>query len=371
MNAAELGIWVEISDPFGVRLAQLDEFLRLAYARTVNEVGVLTLDLAPEVGARLWRRDNRMSIWRHPVGGAVGLETETVWFMAARELILDPSGAWRYRIKAVSAADLLARRIVAYPADSPEASKSGAADDVMKAFVRENLGTLAAAGRDVSALLAVQPDVSLGPSITKGCAWRSLLAVLQEISASTAEMAQPVYFDVIAPYSGALEFRTYRGQRGTDRASNDGNQLILSPGLGTISDGAYTDSHIDEATVIYAAAQGEGEARSVVEASDAVRVGASPFGRMEKLRDARHVSTQSQLEAEADTALYAARARRVFRANIADAAHTRYGVHWRWGDRVLAEFGGETFACHISTISVTVEEGREEIMATLQSEAAL
>jgi hypothetical protein len=290
--------------------------------------------------------------------------------MQKPERIMSENGERRYRITAVAANDLLRRRIVAYAADSAEASKSGYADDVMKAIVRENLEGDAIAARDWSALLTVADDASLGPSISKAFAWRQVLTVLQEIASSAAEQGEPIYFDIVA-VGNILEFRTYYGQRGTDRSQPDLSQLVLSPELGQIAQGSYAENHMDEATHIYAAGQGEGEEREVEEAEDVARVNASPFGRIEQLKDARNVTTTAALQDEANTALYAARPRCVFQASLVDTPQCRYGTHWHWGDKVLAQFEGMTFTCHIASIAVTVENQAETITAALQSDEAI
>lgn len=368
---SELGYWIEVSDPFGERLAQIDEYLRLAYTRTANDVGVLTLDLASTPGEALWRLDGRLGIWRQGAGGLLDLETETVWFMRRYQRVLGNNGERRFRITAVSASHLLDRRIVAYAAGSAQAAKTGKADDVMKAIVRENLGSSATdPARDWSSLVTVAADQSLGPTISKAFSRRRVLTVLGEIAADAAEQGTPMYFDVICPERGELEFRTYSGQRGEDRTPIS-NQLVLSPELGTIADGEYADDYLDEATYIYAAGQGEESERQVEEASDAARIGASPFGRIEQLRDARQVTTTAALEAEAAATLYASRPRRTFRGTLVDTPQVRYGRDWHWGDRVMAQFEGQTFECCINSISVTIENGQETISAALTAEELL
>ena len=67
----DLAYFIEVSDPFGVKTAQVDTFLALDMARSVNDVGVLTLDLDPDMDASQFRLDGRLSVYRQ--GSAVGL----------------------------------------------------------------------------------------------------------------------------------------------------------------------------------------------------------------------------------------------------------------------------------------------------------
>jgi hypothetical protein len=378
-------IW--ISRPDGERLAVLGSFVRLEYRRIVNQSGlhraatrgdVLPLRLvAPAEGLPILQlgRDTRLEIWRTAVGAGLRtawLETDTVWLVQQVRLFREGGSPWLIELGAVPAIALLGRRLVAYPAGSAQASKSGPADDVARALVRENLGTSADdTARELSDWLTVAPDQSRAPVIQKQCARRNLLETLQEVAEASAQAGTPLWFDVVRTHSGRFQFCTYIGARGADRSYPAGlRPVLLSPDTGTLADIEQRLDYADEANVIYAAGQGAESERLVAEASDPARMAGSPFGRRERLLDARHLASPTALAAAAQAALTAARPRRTLRAAVVDMPGMRYGQHWRWGDRVAAVIAGEPVACHIEEVQVTVTEEGEQVRAWLRVEGS-
>ncbi len=369
---SELMTYIEVSTPQGVRIAQLDQWLKLGYARVVNDIGTLVLELDPDSDASIYQRDTRLGVWRQGPNGALTLDTECVWLVRKIKRVLSASGERRLRITAYSDNELLRRRIVAYAAGSTQASKSDYADDMMKAIVSENLGGDATdTDRDISAYLAIESDLGAGQDIDKAFSRRNVLTVLQELADASAEAGTNLYFDVVTPTPGALVFSTYTGQRGDDRTITGNAPLLFSPELGNLADGELEVDYANEVTVVYAAGKGEGEEREVVEMEDTARSDASPFNRIEALRDARHADTTAELTAEGNGFLKAGRPRLTFSGSITDTPQCRYGVEWNWGDKVTVQFEGRQFDAHISSIRVTIAGGKEEIEASLRTDDEL
>lgn len=390
---ANYTIW--ISSPSGERLAVIDRFIRLEYRRVVNRTGmyvaggvrnVLPLNLvllADALPLRFIERDSHLEIWRtkgeaeqRPAGSSYRplrtqeLDTETIWLVRRVRKLLTRDGQRLVELGAVPALAILNSRIVAYPAGSAQASKQGPADDVMKQIVRENFGPAATdPARDVGDWLNVAPDVSLAPVVSRSFARRNVLQVLDELAQASAEAGTPLYFDVVSQAPGQFEFRTYVGARGADHTFPNGiGPVVLAPETGTLAQVDRSDDYEDEYTVVYAAGQGVEAERLVAEAGDSPRIATSPFGRRERLVDARQVGNVNDLLAEARAALVASRPRRTFRASVVSTAGIAYGQHWRWGDRVTAAFEGEIIACHIDEVQVIVEAGRETVQATVRAD---
>jgi hypothetical protein len=122
--------------------------------------------------------------------------------------------------------------------------------------------------------------------------------------------------------------------------------------------------------VVYAAGQGAEDERQVAEASEATHIAAGPFGRRERLLDARHLADLGALSAEARAALPGGLPRHTFTAAVVSAPGMAYGQHWHWGDRVTASFQGERIDCHIDEVHIIVEAGRETVRAWLRAENA-
>jgi hypothetical protein len=380
-------IW--ISTPTGRRLAVLHEFVQLDYRRVVNHSGyydalnvrnILPLRLTVRADAfppNLIERDTRLQLWRtRPTSGtlhAQQLVTETTWFVRQIRSLLTADGQHLIEIGAVPAIDLLASRIVAYAAGSSQASKHGPADDIMKAIVRENLGNSATdPQRSLRDWLTIAVDRAQAPVLRKSFARRTVLDVLAELAAAATAAGTPLYFDIVNATPTRLEFRTYIGARGADRTFPSGVQpVVLSPETGTLTSVERSFDFEDEYSVVYAAGQGAEAERQVVAASDATRTNGSPFGRRERLIDARHIRDTGALLAEARAALVAGQPRRTFRATIVSTPGATYGQHWDWGDRVTAVFDGEQFHCVVDELEISVTPGRETIRAHLRTDDAV
>jgi len=110
---------------------------------------------------------------------------------------------------------LLDQRIVGFALGTPQTEKEGHADDLIKQICRENLQ---ADGREIPNL-TIEKDLGLAPIIKiDNIAWRSVLAVCQEIAQASFEKGVPLYFDLIADINLGLRLKTFVGQRGNDRA---------------------------------------------------------------------------------------------------------------------------------------------------------
>lgn len=120
--------------------------------------------------------------------------------------------------------DLLLRRIVAYDAGTAEAKKNDYADDMMKAYVDENLDAGAVAGRQLPSGLGfeIADDQSAGPTLEYGAERNNLFDVLCDISDRAAEDGTRVYFGVVPIVRNGIvipRFVTRIGQWGADRTS--------------------------------------------------------------------------------------------------------------------------------------------------------
>ncbi len=383
--ATEYTVW--LSSPAGEHVAVLDNFVSLEYTRRVNDTGYrqalfgmvsypLTLVLPhSDWLLRLLQRDYRLEVWRSIGDGLLTLDTETVWFICRVIRRVLSTGERVIEVNAEPAIALLARRIVAYAANSDEAVKAGYADDVMKEIVAENFGSGAGAGRDVSAWLTVDADHSMGAAVVRSFPRRIVLNVLKDLAAASAEAGTPVFFDVVAPRpSKALEFRTYAWVRGTDHSygnSTGATVALLSTETGTLTRVTRgTDWH-DEVTHVYVAGQGAEVARQVVVVGDDARAAQVPFGRREVLQDARHLLMEVSLEDEGLQVLRQRQPESLFDAAIASRnPWSMYGLHWGFGDRVSVEADGEIVTCLVAAVSVSVDRAGERVGARLRVDTA-
>lgn len=367
---------IVLHDPLGVQLAILDSFSVLDYTRIVNSIGALVITLPPTFDSFLFsgtdvRKDNRIAVYRSISGGQFHLDMETIWFTVFGEKVLTADGQRLTKIRCVDAIELLKRRIVAYNSGSSQADKSAtAADNFIKAIVRENLGSLATdTVRDLSAYLTVQADLAQGANVAKAFARRNVLTVCQEVAVASETNGTYVAFDIISGAADALEFRTYTGQRGVDHRYPDGqNPILIGPEYGNLSDVRRGYDHTDEATYIYAGGQGEGASRAIGTASDATRIALSPFNRIERFNDSRLTANATQLADDAAARLRQSEPRATFTGRLIDTPATTYSLHYGFGDFVTAQFENESIDCRIQSIRVKIANGEETIETQLRND---
>lgn len=361
---ADYTIW--LTDSTGVILDIIDDWLLLRYVRALNAIGMLSLILDGNYNISFLKVDGRIIVWRN-VDGKSYIDTDTVWLIRGITRRLEPNGTETIIANAVSANEILSRRIVAEDSDTGQADKSDLADDMMKEIVAESLGSSASTDRDISTYLSIESDTSQGPTVSKEFAKRNVFDVLLEISETTVQAGSPVYFDILAPTHDTLEFRTYRGLRGVDHSFPGGlNPIVLSPDRGNLADIVREYNYQDEITYVYCGGQGVGGAQVFEIAVSSDRINTSVLNRREVFVNAAAARDRFAVLDEAKTALRAGRPKRTFQGQLLDAPGTKYGVNWGFGDKVTAEFRGESLDCTVDGIEVVFQQGRETIRASLR-----
>lgn len=356
-----------LADPDGVARVPLRP-LAYRYRKVLNGLGYLVL--AVRYDEQLCLRlvaDARLEVWRttEALGGPY-LDGGAVWlvrYVAVKRI----GNAQIIEVGCLGANELLRRRIVAYNSEAAQASKSGPADDVMKAIVRENFVSATDATRNWSHF-TVASDVGAAPTVAKSIAWRSVLPVLQEIAQTSTESGTRLYFDVTGGARGAgFVFRTYTYSRGDDRSFPGGTRAVtFSPEWGTLDAALRSDDWSDEVTAVYCGGRGVGSDRLIVQATDRQRIGASPFGRREAWNPAAPASTPDTVTDEAYSRLRDGQPRRSFRGRIVSQPGCIYGVHWGLGDLVSVAFAGEVAAAEVHAVTTSGQGSTEQITAELR-----
>ena len=361
---------IRIQDASGNTLLALDQWQSLDYARTVNNVGALTLRLPPTLALTYFKRDGRIFVYRSIPNMPPRIDLQTYFLITRVQQVLTEQGERYIEIGAMDAMHLLKRRIVAYAAGSSQAVKSAAADDLMKAIVRENLSSSATdTSRQLAAsLFSVTANTSQAPTVAKAFSRRTVLDVLRDVADASATAGTYLAFDVVWNGTG-LEFRTYTKFRGVDHRYPSGtNPVLLSAEAGSLTRASYQVDYTDEVTVAYAGGQGEGTDRVVASSIDTTRATLSPFARCESWQDARQNTSSTAVQDEADAALRAGRPRITFDCTVnADAPGALYGRDYGFGDVVTAQAFGQSVDCRVDGVRVTVTPDSETVAATLRS----
>jgi hypothetical protein len=379
---------INVLDPFGNRVAVLGDSVitKLTYTRTANAVGALTLtvprDLIPE--GRL-TADTRLEVYRRSSGGSARLEGDGPWLVQTVTKGTSGQDGRYWTIKAGSLLTLLDRRVALFYANQANMLRTGPADDVIKQIVLDNLGSNANTGSPVSAGvganpnrdwsstgLAVDSQSSLGPTISKGFAWQNILTTCQAIARDAATQGTQVFFDLVkgAGYStpGWLAFYTYISQRGTDRSAGPG-ALTVSAERGSLGGTLEaTTDWSDMATHVTAGGQGQDAARVINWAFQTALIGASTWGLREVFIDRTQNKDGASLLSEAQAELWRRRPQAVLTGELKSVPSAAYGIDWYFGDKLQAQFEGQSFVAHVNSVTVTLDRGDETIAAKLTSD---
>jgi hypothetical protein len=280
--------------------------------------------------------------------------------------------AWRatkyIEIYAVDCTTVLDTRVVIADSGAAGAKKTAAADDLMKAVVRENLGASAAAARQLpSSLFSVEADTSLGASVTLEFAKDSVLSVCQKAAQASAQEGTPISFDVVLSdlHARTLQFRTFKTTRGQIRT------LVFSEERKSLTNARLVEDYTGEKSFVYANGPGEGALNIKGTAEDTATTALRPMGRREVMIDARKATTQAGCDDEALAWLRNYRPVVSFSADIVNAPSSPYGKAWSFGDQLPVHFEGRAFQCNIESVSVSVTKNTESVSASIRSQREL
>lgn len=354
---------LRLTDAYGVPLAYLAPPDTLDYTARENQPSVLKLTLPNVSDPALFQWDYRIELSRTVTGAPQLLDV-----LLIDRVTVEP---WQLTIEAGGLLGLLGRRIVAYPASDTASysNKTAPADNMMKAIVRENLGTLATdTTRSWSSLISVAADVSAAPSTTRAFAYANVLDTLQKLADESAQNGTYLVFDVVPTGDGStFEFRTYTGQSGVDRRLTTNNGLLLDPELGNVVDTTLDRDYTGIRTYLYAGGQGQQNERTIATASDLTMTALSPFGRVEDFSDARNSNDVNAIQAEAKSALRAAAYRLRFSGTLVEQDGATFGEDYGLGDLVTVSAFGTQFDCRIDNVSIALRDEQETVTSKLVS----
>lgn len=346
----------------GTVLEGPETFISLSYSKSINAPGALTMSILDD-GSRNWANvideDTRIMVWRSANGRPARPDLDATWFVTKAIMNQTQDRKRVFDVAAKSALDLASRRLIAYAAGSAQATVNGAAADMMKRLVTENLGASAGAGRVITGL-SVQANSSQGATVNKQVGWRNLSQSIQEIARDSEAQGTALYFDIVATSPTTLEFRVVLGQPGAIRSSP-----VLSLEAGTLRAASWGFDREGTPNVIYGLGQEFQGARQVVTATHSNST-ATPFSRREESIEARNATTTAQLQAEANAEMQRRKPVDVVVAEVADAEGALYGVHWNYGDRIDVLVNGKRYTCLVEGVQVQVSGAREQIKATLR-----
>lgn len=349
-------------------LQALDKVASCSYARTRNDAGEIEL-VVPDgyYNPSLFQPFGIILVQRTLPGLQPYIDLQTPWFLLdGPTYTLAADGTALAHFTGTDALGLiLASRNIAYNDYNEFTDKLDYAENLLKAVVRENAGSLATdTARDLTgAGFSVASDTPAAQAITPiirmgSFARQPMLKVLQDIAAASAnDPVTPTWlgFDVALAntFTGQLEFRTYVGQRGVDHRQTVGNPpLILSPEAGNLADVEAGSLYRNSVSFMYAAGAGVGSIRAVATAQNDALIALSPYGRREGFTDGSQLVDPDALAALAAGKLYEQRPRNFFAGRIVEADNAIRGVHWDYGDFVTGTYHNITADVRVDKIAV-------------------
>lgn len=342
---------ITFDDPRGSRLAVMDDVYTLNTQKIINNVATLKAEIGTKYDD-LFRPDALIEVWRKSEGTASLFDA---YFIRAwqyeRRYNRERSVIW-----AQSVTQMLTRRIIAYASGSAYTSKNAPLDNMMKAIVRENLGSLATdTDRQLTSLITVAADKGEAPTAPKSFAYRGVLEVLRDISDLSRTKGTRLYFGFRPYFDSAglihFEFFTKVNCLGIDHSTD--KQVIFSPEWGNLVNPKLTFDYRESASVVYAGGQGLEADRIVEEREDVETSKQSPWNRVEEFYNCSgQAETVAEVQASGDARLAEMRPRVSFSGELVDTPAARFSKHWDFGDLVTISYRGLQMPAIINSVAI-------------------
>lgn len=342
---------IELCRDDGTRLKIIDTAGPFQVNTVANNVGSWWLNLPQGFDKTLIARDRRVLFWRRPAGGSMYLEFEGLIRKITTQA--DEYGNVTRVIGGPSLEGLLTGRVVNLPKGWSTSTISAPADNLIKAFVQTQMGTLATTTRQISSsLFSVQSATSSAPTISKSFGWRNVLDVAREACDAARQYGTETYFEMVPTGATTFEFRTMAGQPGSDRTGS-GNALIFGQEYGNLRKPTLIEDWSYEANYCYSIDSNQ----AITTAYDSTRGAYSLFS----MREASVRGTVDDARAK----VVSSRPALTFTGELLSVPRAVYGLDWKFGDRVTITFDGRQFSALIRAVTINVDENGYESITSL------
>lgn len=371
---------IEVITPSGESIDTIDNPISLVAARSYSSVGSAVLTLLPNYDEEFFRYNMRFKLWRTDSKYGKSLFGDTIWFLRK---FINNIGQRHFEIELADALTLLSNPVVAYTAQTPYADKTleelgditysdyYRIDNLMKAYVRENLGASALDATRINPYIVVEQNRNLAPHGEKSASWAKLSSVLSDLARMSAEKGMELFYDLIPQSNNTFLFKVWRDIRGIDRGFSSSESIIFSDENGDLDDVQVTYDYSAMATYCYVLGYDTGPSQVIVEVGNSAIIESDPFGRIEFTANSTDNDVSSVLLADGQAALYGLRPRRVLSAKLSPASSLHYGTDFAYGDRIGVEVGGRRYDCQISAVRAEWKEARELLDIRLDGSESL
>lgn len=362
---------IVLCDLFGIAQEFLDNYSTAEVVLNENDIGALSLVLPDDYNPDLFASGALIYVYRAAVGEGYRLLGDTAFKINGVKFALNEQGEQTIQVEAEGMLAVLRDTAIPYQEGNAYTLKLGAADDLAKAFVRENRGSLATdTARNVTQL-SVAANLTLGAVLLKDqTSKRSVLEVVKELSDQSAMLGTWIGYGLVADdiAAGTFRFETYSVTSDVDRRYPDSpNPLLLGPYYGNVANVELFLDYGEDANVIYAAGSGSGDLQPIATAI-AAEATAGPFARREKVINASAALDATSLADEANGALQAARPKILFGADLVDGDSIRYDVDYRLGTLLTIEYQNRLYDCRISQVAISLAHNSGGEQITIRAE---
>lgn len=362
---------IRVTDALGAFLFETAQFLEIGdnpglhYILSCGLVGALTVTLPPDFNALL-PKDGRIHVMRSVNGGPAQREGESCFLIRK----------WVYgdnytTITALHANHIMWRRCDLYTYAGYVRSTQPA-DDFIKEVWAQNFGSGYAGLRcqntggvaqetqvDLAAYVSAEANETDAPSASMMFNWLNTGEIIRNLCDASTLNGTYLTAEIVAPSESTLELRTYTGQRGTDRTFASGSGLLFTEARGNLANALLTVDATEEITLTYAGGADRDYGRSNEWAVDLTRIAESPFGRIEGFVDSGNVTTDGDVQADADAAVRAGRPVITTSAELQETDQCIRGIDFDYGDLVTVEVQGIQYDMRLDVIEVKWSGGVE------------
>jgi len=368
--------FVKIKTPYNIPVLNVNEFYKLELFRSEFGIGSLYVDFPlKEFMSQNIATEWRLEVYRRTVGGQLVRVGDTQWIVKLVRYKADEQNETYLHILAYDAMYLLDKRIVAYVNGTSYTSKTMPADDMLKAIVRENLGSLATDyHRDLSDWLIVEADSSSAPIVTKSeFGMQKVMPILNDICQLSEAAGTYLSYDIVYDESiGKLVFKTYAQQRGANHGSNSPAPIYLShhtDPVNVMGSGLnYASIEIDatdERSYIYSGRQAQEANVIFEEIGNEIALNTGPFARTEDFITTGESVEYNDVMTEAHAWLQEKFRNLILNAHLEETNDMQFGIDYNFGDVVALRYLGTTMNIHLDEFKITLDgNGKEDISVT-------
>lgn len=342
--------------------------IALRYSRVLNGVGTLALSLEnSNNNLSAFRLDNIIDVRRtNPVSG--NLETEDSYFSRMTQRYIE-NNEERLAVGGVHLNHLLLRRVIDPASDPLEAggfsTKGGAADTVIRDYVREQAGDLANNSRSFDGF-TVPAVPGTGAGAGARARYENLLETVQTLA-----------------HQGGVDFNIYRttgkllemfiGVMGGDKTKTTNNLTAewvgLDPNRGNLVSPSLLEDRQNEQNFVYVLSQGQGDGRQLLKMWG-TGIADSPFNRVEYVLDARNIQRGDTLsmytEGKGDLTKKRTQLKFTYKATGLEPGNV-YKLDWDLGDKITVIWDETEQDVRVTGVEVTIDESGESIVTTVEN----